>query len=242
MSLKLAQQSVIVTGAAQGLGAAIARRFAKEGAKLALLDYNAAGLAAVASECGANAKAIGVDLSDATATDRAIAEAKAYLGTVDTLVHNAAILDPTPFADETLASFFRTVNVGLQAAFQLSHAVWAGMAEKGGGAIVFVSSQSGIKGFIDESAYCSSKHALEGLAKTLAMEGEPFGITANTITPGMFMHTPLSEKVYTEDLKQKWVDPMLLTTAFVAIAERREALEGVRQNAWELSRQVDGIV
>jgi hypothetical protein len=67
------------------------------------------------------------------------------------------------------------------------------------------------------------------------------GITANTITPGMFMHTPLSEKVYTEDLKQKWVDPMLLTTAFVAIAERREELEGVRQNAWELSRQVDGI-
>ncbi|WP_375449644.1 SDR family NAD(P)-dependent oxidoreductase [uncultured Devosia sp.] len=241
MSFKLAQQSVIVTGAAQGLGAAIARRFAQEGARLALLDYNAASLADTAQACGSKAMPIEVDLSSADDTDRAIAQALAQLGTVDTLIHNAAILDRRLFVDETFASFTRTLNVGLQAGFQLAHAVWPGMAAQGGGAIVFVSSRSGIEGFVEEAAYCASKHALEGLAKSLAMEGQPHGITANTISPGMYMRTPMSDRNYNEDLKSKWVDPMLLTSAFVSLAERRDpASSGQRIDAWALSRQIDG--
>ena len=240
MSRPLADQAVIVTGAAQGLGAAIARRFEAEGARLVLMDYNAAGLAAVATDCGPLAIPIQVDLSDAADTDRAIAAALAELGSVDTLVHNAAILERKLFADEDFASFTKTLNVGLQAGFQLSRAVWPGMAAKRAGAIIFVSSRSGIQGFAEESAYCASKHALEGLAKTLAMEGEAHGITANTITPGMYMHTPMSERNYSEELKQKWVDPIKLTSAFMHLAEQRDhALSGLRQDAWQLSQQVD---
>lgn len=121
---------------------------------------------------------------------------------------------------------------------QLAHAVWPGMADKGGGALVFVSSRSGIEGFAGESAYCAAKHALEGLSKSLALEGAAFGITSNTITPGMYMRTPMSERTYSDDLKRQWVDPIRLAPAFVALAERRHPeRSGQRLDAWALSQR-----
>ena len=240
MTRSVKDQRVIITGAAQGLGAAIARRFAEQGARLVLLDYNAEGLAETVKTCGSGATALQVDLSDRAQTDGAIAKALAELGHVDTLVHNAAILDRRLFADEDFASFFKTVNVGLQAGFQLSHAVWPGMVAAGGGAIIYVSSRSGIIGFEEEAAYCASKHALEGLSKSLALEGAAHGITANTVTPGMYMRTPMSNRNYNDELKSKWVDPLMLTSAFVAIAEKSQRVQsGDRIDAWALSQQID---
>jgi NAD(P)-dependent dehydrogenase (short-subunit alcohol dehydrogenase family) len=234
----LSSQRVIITGAGQGLGAAIARSFASAGARLALMDYDGAALAETTRACGPSAVSIEVDLSDRDQTSDAIASGIGQLGHVDTLIHNAAILTPTAFAEEDFDSFFRTVNVGLQAGFQLARAVWPGMCANGGGALLFVSSRSGIEGFTDESAYCASKHALEGLAKCLALEGEPFGITANTITPGMYMQTPMSARNYSEALKQKWVDPSLLTPAFTLLAERTlQSRTGQRLDAWALSQE-----
>ena len=239
MTRPLAEQRVIITGAGQGLGAAIARRFAAGGARLALMDYQAEALGQTTRDCGPGAIAIHVDLSDKAATKEAIAQTFGQLGRIDTVIHNAAILRPTPFGDEDFDSFFRTVNVGLQAGFQLSRAVWRGMAESGGGALVFVSSRSGIEGFAGEAAYCASKHALEGLAKTLALEGEPLGITANTVTPGMFMQTPMSERNYPPELKRKWVDPDLLTPAFVQLAEgKMRSANGLRLDAWVIAQEL----
>ena len=76
------------------------------------------------------------------------------------------------------------------------------------GVIIFVSSRSGIEGFENESAYCASKHGLEGLMKSLAIEGSKNGIQVFTVTPGMFMNTPMSEQNYDEAYKKKWVDPI----------------------------------
>lgn len=237
MTRPLSEQRVIITGAGQGLGAAVARRFAARGASLALMDYDAVSLAETTRQCGPKAIAIEVDLSDRAQTSAAIAKTFGQLGRIDTVIHNAAILRPTAFADESFESFFRTFNVGLQAGFQLASAVWDSMARHGGGAIVFVSSRSGIEGFADESAYCAAKHALEGLAKSLAMEGEALGITVNTVTPGMFMKTPMSDRNYSEELRQKWVEPDLLTPAFTLLAEQRlRHQNGLRLDAWQLSQ------
>ena len=126
----------------------------------------------------------------------------------------------------------------LLAAFLLTRAVWGGMSAAGSGAIVYVSSRSGIEGFADESAYCAAKHGLEGLMKSLAMEGAPLGIAVNTITPGMYMKTPMSERNYDEALKAKWVEPALLAPAFVALAGRRVGRSGERLDAWQLSRSL----
>lgn len=221
---------VLVTGAAQGLGAAIARDLADRGAELVLMDRDADGLAAFGG-----AQAIPVDLSDGDAAREAIARVE---GPVDALIHNAAILRPEPVTAVSLQAFRETMAVGVEAGFLLAQAVWPGMVAKGGGALVFVSSQSGIRGFADETAYCAAKHALEGLSKCLALEGAAHGIVSCTVTPGHAMHTPMSERNYPPELKATWIDPARLAPAFAAIVERRDpAWSGQRLNAWEMVQE-----
>jgi NAD(P)-dependent dehydrogenase (short-subunit alcohol dehydrogenase family) len=230
----------IVTGAAQGLGCAIAKAYAREGMRVALMDVKRDALAQVTDElsaAGGDCLPVAVDLSDATETERAIQTALDHYGTPRVLVHNAAILINRPLLEIDLAGWTREVNVGIQAAFLLTKAVWPLMTEAGCGSVVYVSSMSGIKGFMDESPYCTAKHGLEGFMKCMAMEGEARNIAVNTITPGMYMNTPMSAQNYPDELKQKWVDPILLTPAFVYLA-RQDAFgtTGQRLNAWELSQ------
>jgi 3-hydroxybutyrate dehydrogenase len=232
-SVAVQGQSVVVTGAAQGLGAAIARHLHSLGARLILLDRDESGLAKTAAACPGAVLAV-VDLADAEALERTIASV--VTNPVDTLIHNAAILRVEPLDDVTLATFQATLNVGIQAAFQLTKAVWPSMRDRGG-SLVFVSSRSGIEGFADETAYCAAKHALEGFSKCLAMEGAAHGILSVTVTPGMYMHTPMSETTYPPELREKWVDPIELAPAFSYLATRPMHLSGLRLSAWDLSQQ-----
>ena len=223
----MTHRRVLITGAANGLGAAIARHFADRGADLVLMDRDGDGLSAFAG-----ARTIVLDLANADAVQDAVG---CLDGPVDTLIHNAAVLRPEPLVEVSLATFRATMNVGIGAGFLLSKALWPGMVANGGGALVFVSSQSGIRGFADETAYCAAKHALEGLSKCLAIEGAPHGILSCTVTPGHAMRTPMSELNYPPELKATWIDPARLAPAFAAIAERRDmAWSGRRLNAWEM--------
>jgi 3-hydroxybutyrate dehydrogenase len=230
----LTGKRILVTGAAQGLGAAIARHCASLGAELLLMDRDREGLYATLAACP-GATGTQVDLSDAEATRHAIADL--VTDPVEVLIHNAAILKVEPVDTVTLATFQATVNVGLQAGFQLTQALWPHMTARGG-TLIFVSSRSGIEGFHSETAYCAAKHALEGFSKCLAMEGAPHGIASHTITPGMAMHTPMSETNYPPELRAKWVDPIRLAPAFAWLsATPRMALSGQRLNAWDLSQE-----
>ena len=232
-SVPIEGQTIIVTGAAQGLGAAVARHLHDQGARLILMDRNEARLAEVKLRCPGAVAAV-VDLSDSIATQHAIDQV--VTGPVDTVVHNAAILRVEPLEDVSLVSFQATMNVGIQAGFQLTKAVWPIMHDRGG-AMIFVSSRSGIEGFDNETAYCASKHALEGFSKCLAMEGEAHGILSVTVTPGMYMRTPMSETTYPPELREKWVDPIELAPAFSYLATRPMELSGQRLSAWELSKE-----
>jgi NAD(P)-dependent dehydrogenase (short-subunit alcohol dehydrogenase family) len=232
----LAGKVALVTGAAQGLGYAVAKAYIEQEMRVALIDVKAESLRMVANEFGANAYPLTADLSNADSTRHAISSALDELGAPRILVHNAAILVNRPLLDVTLEAWQREVNVGIQAAFLLTQAVWQAMTDAGGGSIVYVSSRSGIEGFMDESPYCTAKHGLEGFMKCMAMEGASRNIAVNTITPGMYMHTPMSEYNYTDELKRKWVDPYLLTPAFITLANQDAAgITGQRLNAWELS-------
>jgi NAD(P)-dependent dehydrogenase (short-subunit alcohol dehydrogenase family) len=226
----------VVTGAAQGLGRAVAVALVADGWTVAALDVDAAGLASLA---GPALHPVAVDLTDADATSAAIATVQRTLGRVDYLVHNAAILVPERFEKVTFARWNATVNVQLQAAYLLTHAVWADMKAAGRGRVVFVSSQSGIRGFADETAYCAAKHGLEGFMKALALEAEGTAVAVSTITPGMYMRTPMSERNYDAASKAKWVDPALLAPAFThlgALADARH--NGERLDAWKLAQEV----
>lgn len=226
-------QSVVVTGAAQGLGAAIARHLHAGGARLILMDCDRLGLAEIAERCPGAVTTV-VDLADAADTARAIA--RTITGPVDTLIHNAAILKMEPVDEVPLDRFQATLGVGIQAAFQLTQAVWPAMKSRGG-TLVFVSSRSGVEGFANETAYCAAKHALEGFSKSLALEGAAHGIVSVTITPGMYMYTPMSETTYSEELREKWVDPIRLAPAFAFLATRPVHLSGQRLDAWALSQE-----
>jgi 3-hydroxybutyrate dehydrogenase len=232
----VAQQTVIVTGAAQGLGRAVAEAFCRAGARTIALDIDSAGLSSLQESWGAQVICHTVNLADAAATMCVIDMIKAETQQIDTLIHNAAILNPEPFDRLTFEVWQATVNVGLQAAFLLTKAVWQGM-KRAGGCIIYVSSRSGIEGFADESAYCAAKHGLEGLMKSLAQEGAPHNIRVHTITPGMYMHTPMSERNYPDELKARWVEPSALAPAFLKLATSQDiSLSGQRLNAWELSQ------
>lgn len=244
MSESLRGKAAIVTGAAQGLGYAVAQALVDAGMRVALMDVKADALQAAADEMSANGGeciALPVDLSDADATTAAADAALAQYGTPRFLVHNAAILINRPLLEISLAQWTREVNVGIQAAFLLTQAVWQPMTDAGAGSIVYVSSMSGIKGFMDESPYCTAKHGLEGFMKCMAMEGTARNIAVNTITPGMYMRTPMSERNYPDELKQKWVDPALLAPAFVQLAAQDAAgISGQRLNAWDMSEAIRG--
>lgn len=231
----------IVTGAAQGLGLAIVRDYARAGMRLAIMDVQAERLHTAADEAralGATAcVTIPVDLADAAATQQAAQAALDAIGTPRVLVHNAALLVQRSMLEITYADWRREVDIILQAAFILSKAVWPGMIAAGGGSIIYISSGSGIRGFYKEVAYCPAKHGQEGLMKVLAMEGAEYGIAVNTVTPGAPIHTPMSEANYTEADRQRWIDPAIIAPAFVHLARQTPAtLTGQRVSAYEIAQ------
>jgi NAD(P)-dependent dehydrogenase (short-subunit alcohol dehydrogenase family) len=232
-------RGAIITGAAMGFGKAIATAYIRAGLRVALLDRAEAELqqtAAMLRAEGGTVFPIVVDLLDAAGTTKAVQEAIGALQAVDVLVSNAGILRTKSFDAHTLTDWDEILQINLRPAFVLSKVLFPYFRERGGGVILLVTSMSGIIGFLNESAYCASKHGLEGFMKCLAMEGEPHHIRVNTVTPGHGMHTPLSEANYTEEEKLRWVDPMLLTPAFIELVSTQ--LTGQRLNAWELSEQI----
>jgi NAD(P)-dependent dehydrogenase (short-subunit alcohol dehydrogenase family) len=213
----------VLTGAAQGLGYAVSKAYAKEGMRLALMDVRGDKLDELADELrasGAEALPIQVDLSDADATQKAIDTALAWGGTPRILVHNAALLVQRSMLEITLEQWQKETNIILQAGFILCKAVWKPMIDAGGGSIVLLTSGSGTKGFVKEIAYCPAKHATEGLMKCLALEGAEFNIAVNAVTPGAAIHTPMSEQNYDEAGRARWIDPALITDAFVELAKQ----------------------
>jgi NAD(P)-dependent dehydrogenase (short-subunit alcohol dehydrogenase family) len=232
----------IVTGAAQGLGLAIANAYVREGMRVALIDIRADLLKDLAADLNGMAGTevalpIAADLADADQTLRAAETALQHFGTPRVLVHNAALLRVRPFEEVTLADWVRENNIITQAAFLLTKAVWGPMKAAGRGSIVYLSSGSALKGFIGESVYCTAKHGQEGLMKTLAMEGEPYNIAVNSATPGAPINTPMSATNYTDDLKARWVDPAVIAPAFVVLARQdAKGITGQRVNAYELAQ------
>jgi NAD(P)-dependent dehydrogenase (short-subunit alcohol dehydrogenase family) len=180
----------VVTGAARGLGEAIAARLAADGAAVALIDI-APGVTATAeriASSGNGRRVTGVvaDVSDETACETAMAAAAGALGGIDTLVNNAGIGGPdTSVVDTAYAEFWQVLRVNLGSAFLCSRAAARLMiAQQTGGAIVNLGSIFGQQGVAGGAGYCASKAAVALLTQSLALELAPHGIRVNTIAPG----------------------------------------------------------
>lgn len=175
---------VLITGAAQGQGAAEARLFAACGAKVMLSDVQEDAVAAVADEIGQNAAYVRHDVSDETSWAAAVDATVARFGGLDALVNNAAAMRIVAIEDETTAAFQRILGINLVGTFLGIRAVTPVMRAAGGGAIVNVASASGVQGQAWASAYSASKWGVRGLTRTAAIELGPDGIRVNALVPG----------------------------------------------------------
>lgn len=175
---------VVVTGAARGIGAETARRFAEEGAAVAVLDLDAAAASETAAGLGASAwLGFGCDVSDAAAVQGAVDEIVAQLGKVDVLVNNAGITRDNLLFKMTEEDWDLVMNVHLKGAFLMTRAVQAPMVKARYGKILNLSSVSAL-GNRGQANYSAAKMGIQGFTRTLALELGPFGINANAIAPG----------------------------------------------------------
>jgi D-xylose 1-dehydrogenase len=189
---------VLITGAASGIGASIATHFAAQGAKLALVDRDAARLAATAKEAGGAATRV-LDLRDIAALRAAIGGLAEATGAFRVLINNAGD-DARHKAEDVTPEFWDDrYAVNLRHQFFAAQAVAPGMARAGGGSIVNLGSVSWMFGAAGLIAYTSAKSAVMGLTKSLAREYGPMGIRVNSIAPGMIWTEKQTARAQADD-------------------------------------------
>lgn len=183
-NIDLNGQVAVVTGGAQGIGLAVARRFAESGAKVVLWDMLEAELAAAAKAIGPAAIPERVDISDPGAVQSAYARTVKAAGFVSILVNSAGIAGPNHSLDAyPVADWQRVININLNGTFYVNRAVVPGMKERGYGRIVNIASIAGKEGNPNASAYSAAKAGVIGLTKSLGKELAGLDIAVNCITP-----------------------------------------------------------
>ena len=235
----------LVTGAARGIGQAIAAGLAEDGATVALADVDPAG-AAAAADTIPHAIAFGADVADAAACRQLVDAVTTAAGRVDILVNNAGLQHVAPIVDFPEERFEHLIRVMLFGAFHLTKAVLPGMIARGWGRIVNMGSIHSLVASPDKAAYVAAKHGLLGLTRTTALEVGAHGITANLVAPS-YVRTSLVEGQLERQAvtlgipADRVVDEVMLAPAAVKrLLEPSEVAAYVRFLCSEAGRSITG--
>lgn len=184
--MRLKNKVTIVTGAASGFGAEIARQYVAEGAMVVVADINEAGAKAVADSLGPNAIAVTCDVTQRAAIDNLVAKTVEKFGRLDIVINNAGWTHKNqPMLEVDEATFDRVYNINVKSIFHMTHAVVPLMRQQGGGVILNIGSTAGIRPRPGLTWYNSSKGAVNILSKSMAVELGPDKIRVNAICPVM---------------------------------------------------------
>ncbi len=200
ISFGLRDKVVLITGAAQGIGAACARRFAREGAKPVLCDVADAGGQALAGELGA--LYVHADVGDSAQVNTLVQAAVQAHGRIDVLVNNAGIFKAADFLDVTEEDFDAVIRVNLKGAFLVAQAVAREMVKTGGGSVVNMSSVNAVMAIANIASYNMSKGGINQLTRVMALALADHGIRVNAVAPGTIA-TELAAKAVLTSIEAK---------------------------------------
>ena len=207
-SFRLEGKRALVTGASSGIGLAAAVALGEAGAHVVLVARGAEALEAVTAQmtaAGMSAQSLALDITDIAVTEAAVAAH----GPFDVLVNSAGLARHSPAVETTPEAYDAVTDLNVKAAYFLTRNVAKGLIEAGkGGSLINISSQMGHVGGIERAVYCATKHALEGMTKSMAIEWGSKGIRVNTLCP-TFIRTPLAEQTLANPERRAWIESMI---------------------------------
>jgi len=234
---KFHKLNVFITGSSSGIGLAVAKAYLNKGSKVFCVDINNSSDEEYNSHNNMNFYSC--DISNFLDMKKIINSIYQNISNIDVLINCAGIIDFKSIEDSSFEFWKKIIDVNLSGTFITCKLIVPTMKINRVGSVINVSSRAGKFGGNDETAYCASKFGVEGFSRSLFEECKAYNIAVNSITPGIPIHTAMSEKTYSNEKKKIWKDPSCITPAFLHLGlQDQKGINNQYIDAWKLSEKV----